>query len=630
MISYAGRASRDVARPLAWLEESAQRGLSSASGASWRRQTPVESSSRFGETVDARDRRRQSSRNQDGSSPVYRLIGRKNRINDRESHAALQITHRLRVGEEHAPRGRDRNRRGCAQRDRPPRVRRGDRRRAFRRQLDRELRHDGPADQDRRRGQGFRRHALPGRAQEEREADEPGGAVRRRRGGHGGRGCRARDRASSIRRGSASAWGRGSRRSTSASWSARSSRAIGPDGTFDMARFAQARSESIFPLWLLQHLPNMAAAHISILHHAMGPNNTIVTACAAGTQAVGEAFRLIARGDADVMLAGGCDSRLDPAAPGGLLRHEGRQLVAPAALGGLPAVRCRARRLRPRRGGRGARSWRAIAGPSGEGRRSTPRSPATAPRSTPSASPGPSPKGKGAALSMTAALREARVDPSDIDYINAHGTSTRLNDLMETVAVKRVFGHRARCDPDELAEVDDRPPDRGLGRRRGRRDRACRSNAASSRRRSTWPRPTPTATSTTSPTPPARSRCGPPSPTASASAARTPRWSCRGFDRQASARSLAIQAPSPVLTPLGPRRRVDRGVTPHTDASLGDRPSRVSAHALQGRRHGSIQTYNRARFVGETRPPRELPLSSQGEGGDAGLGRGRVAGGVPG
>ena len=75
---------------------------------------------------------------------------------------------------------------------------------------------------------------------------------------------------------------------------------------------SQARSESIFPLWLLQHLPNMAAAHISILHHAMGPNNTIVTACAAGTQAVGEAFRLIARGDADVMLAGGCDSRLDP------------------------------------------------------------------------------------------------------------------------------------------------------------------------------------------------------------------------------------------------------------------------------------------------------------------------------
>src|SRR4051794_21329712 len=90
------------------------------------------------------------------------------------------------------------------------------------------------------------------------------------------------------------------------------SRSLGPDGLFDVGRFTLAQSESIFPLWLLKHLPNMAAAHISILHQAMGPNNTIVTACAAGTQAIGEAFRLIARGDADVMLAGGCDSRLDP------------------------------------------------------------------------------------------------------------------------------------------------------------------------------------------------------------------------------------------------------------------------------------------------------------------------------
>ena len=59
----------------------------------------------------------------------------------------------------------------------------------------------------------------------------------------------------------------------------------------------------------------------------------------------------------------------------------------------------------------------------------------------------PEPEGKGAALSMRSALREARRDPSDIDYINAHGTSTRLNDLMETVAVKAVFGHRAGSIP---------------------------------------------------------------------------------------------------------------------------------------------------------------------------------------
>ena len=93
---------------------------------------------------------------------------------------------------------------------------------------------------------------------------------------------------------------------------ARSPRGSASDGGFDVGRFAAAQAESIFPLWLLKHLPNMAAAHLSILHHAMGPNNTIVTACAAGTQAVGEAFRLIRRGDADVMMAGGCDSRLDP------------------------------------------------------------------------------------------------------------------------------------------------------------------------------------------------------------------------------------------------------------------------------------------------------------------------------
>ena len=68
----------------------------------------------------------------------------------------------------------------------------------------------------------------------------------------------------------------------------------------------------LFPLWLLKHLPNMLAAHISMAFNCQGPNNTIVTACVAGTQAVGEAFRMVSRGDADVMLAGGADSRIDP------------------------------------------------------------------------------------------------------------------------------------------------------------------------------------------------------------------------------------------------------------------------------------------------------------------------------
>jgi 3-oxoacyl-[acyl-carrier-protein] synthase II len=223
-------------------------------------------------------------------------------------------------------------------------------------------------------------------------------------------------------------------------------RSVDANGSFDLAKFAQARSESIFPLWLLQHLPNMAAAHISILHHAMGPNNTIVTACAAGTQAVGDAFRLIARGDADVMLAGGCDSRLDPQL---LVAYSAMNAVSASlrppsevsrpfdaerdgfVLGEGAAVLILESYRRARR--RGARIYAEITGyGSSFDAFGITR---------------PEPEGRGAALSMTAALCEARVDPSEIDYINAHGTSTKLNDLMETVAVKRVFGHRARSIP---------------------------------------------------------------------------------------------------------------------------------------------------------------------------------------
>ena len=167
--------------------------------------------------------------------------------------------------------------------------------------------------------------------------------------------------------------------------------------------------------------------HISILHHAMGPNNTIVTACAAGTQAVGEAFRLIARGDSDIMMAGGCDSRLDPhmlvaysamkavsaslRAPAEVSRpfdgeRDGFVIGEGAAVLVLESLR-RAKRLK-------AKIYAEITGyGSSFDAYGITR---------------PQPDGKGAALSMTAALREARVDPADIDYINAHGTSTRLND----------------------------------------------------------------------------------------------------------------------------------------------------------------------------------------------------------
>ena len=97
-----------------------------------------------------------------------------------------------------------------------------------------------------------------------------------------------------------------------------------PDGKLRHDRLGQEASGALIPLWILKYLPNMVAAHISLAFNAQGPNSTITTACVAGTQAVGEAFRLVGRGDADIVIAGGADSRIDP-----LL------LVAYTALGAL-------------------------------------------------------------------------------------------------------------------------------------------------------------------------------------------------------------------------------------------------------------------------------------------------------
>src|SRR5438132_2403296 len=88
--------------------------------------------------------------------------------------------------------------------------------------------------------------------------------------------------------------------------------ALDADGNFQTRKLGQRGANGLFPLWILKYLPNMVAAHISLAFNAQGPNSTITTACAAGTQAVGEAFRLIERDDADIVLAGGADSRIDP------------------------------------------------------------------------------------------------------------------------------------------------------------------------------------------------------------------------------------------------------------------------------------------------------------------------------
>jgi 3-oxoacyl-[acyl-carrier-protein] synthase II len=218
------------------------------------------------------------------------------------------------------------------------------------------------------------------------------------------------------------------------------------DGRLVVDRLGQRGNGALFPLWLLKYLPNMIAAHISMVHNAQGPNSTITTACSAGTQAVGEAFRLIQRGDADVVLAGGADSRTDP-----LL------LLAYTALGALSRADRPAQEVsRPFDGQRDgfvlgegagvlvleelerARKRDAVIYAEVLGLGSSFDAYAVTK---------PDPHARGAARAIRWALREARVDPGDVDYINAHGTSTRLNDLMETMAVKAVFGEGVRALP---------------------------------------------------------------------------------------------------------------------------------------------------------------------------------------
>jgi 3-oxoacyl-[acyl-carrier-protein] synthase II len=218
------------------------------------------------------------------------------------------------------------------------------------------------------------------------------------------------------------------------------------NGKLHADRLGQQGAGVLFPLWLLKYLPNMAAAHVSMALNTQGPNNTITTACAAGTQAVGEAFRLIGRGDADVVLAGGADSRIDPL-----------MLLAYTALGAIsPAHRPPAEVSRPFDGqrdgfvlGEGAGVLMLEALETAKARGATIYAEVLGLGSSfdAYAVTKPDPDARGAARAIEWALKEARIDPHDVDYINAHGTSTRLNDLMETKAVKRVFGEGAKALP---------------------------------------------------------------------------------------------------------------------------------------------------------------------------------------
>ena len=198
----------------------------------------------------------------------------------------------------------------------------------------------------------------------------------------------------------------------------------------------------ITPFFIPRVIPNMPSGHISMRIGCKGPNLSQTTACAAGTHAVGEAFRHIAYGDCDAAITGGTESVICPLAVGGFsaMKALSTRNDAPTAAS-RPFDRDRDGFVISEGSGmmvleemeaakrRGATIYAEIIG---YGQTSDAYHIAAPPED-----------GEGAARCMAAALRDAGLNPEDIDYINAHGTSTPLNDKCETLAIKSVFGAHA-------------------------------------------------------------------------------------------------------------------------------------------------------------------------------------------
>ena len=201
--------------------------------------------------------------------------------------------------------------------------------------------------------------------------------------------------------------------------------------------------KKLTPFMIPMLICNMAPGHVAMDLGWKGPNFCTTTACASGTHGVGEAFRLIQRGSADVMLGGGTESCITPMAVGGFcaLMALSRRNDDPAHAS-RPFDRDRDGFVIGEGAGvvvleelehaktRGAKIYAEMVGYG-----------ATADAYHMTA---PDPEGAGAAKAMATALEDARLRPEQVTYINAHGTSTELNDKIETLAIKKTFGDAAK------------------------------------------------------------------------------------------------------------------------------------------------------------------------------------------
>ena len=201
--------------------------------------------------------------------------------------------------------------------------------------------------------------------------------------------------------------------------------------------------KAVSPFYTPMTLVNMASGYISLKLGAKGPCLAVSTACATGTHAVGEAMKIIQRGDADVMIAGGTEAAITPLILAGFcqakalshrnnepikasrpfdLNRDGFVLSEGAGVLILEALEHAEKR--------GARIYAELAGYglTSDAYHYT----------------RPDPEGDGAARAMTLALSDARMRPEEVEYLNAHGTATVSNDRIETLAIKRAFGAHAK------------------------------------------------------------------------------------------------------------------------------------------------------------------------------------------
>ncbi len=198
----------------------------------------------------------------------------------------------------------------------------------------------------------------------------------------------------------------------------------------------------VSPFFVPYTIANMASGIVSMRYGARGPNTCVVTACTTGTHAIGDAFRIIQRGEADVMIAGGVEAPVNRLGLAGFASmralstrnddpqrasrpfDRGRDGFVIAEAAGVVVLESLAHALE-----RGARIHAEVVGygMSGDANHMT----------------APPEDGIGAQLSMRAALRDAGLRPEDVAYVNAHGTSTELNDKIESHAIRQVFGAHA-------------------------------------------------------------------------------------------------------------------------------------------------------------------------------------------